>query len=172
MFRELDKPLQPTAPSVNIGSPLSFTGDRVVHDYEAYSRLRIDLHVHIKIESPKSNPIDILHKVCGLIVAEMFYESQVSPVVLKFMVSFFMSESLRSPHNLSGGNLGWYVKQFRLRMYTRNPCIKTVLINTIKTKNSRGFSIPGTISTSGFVSYCFNGDVREVYLSADRTLIN
>lgn len=95
----------------------------------------------------------------------MFYESQVSPVVLKFMVSFFISESLRSPHNLSGGNLGWYVKQFRLRMYTRNPCIKTVLINTIKTKNSRGFSIPGTISTSGFVSYCFNGDVREVYLS-------
>lgn len=50
-------------------------------------------------------------------------------------------------------------------MFTRNPCIKTVLISTIKTQNTRGLSIPGTISTSGFVSYCFCGKVSEVYLN-------
>lgn len=137
-------------------------GDRIEIQGITYSRIALELSGTIRIDFTSNSYKLLLKRVAQLISTEIFYTSSVSALVFSYFTSAVIravTESVRShlTHDRTGN-----LTQFTLCTFSRNPCIRTDKINTLKIeKRVRGFSIPASLSSSGLVQYSFSSNCNE-----------
>lgn len=149
---------------LNPSSTLLSSGDRVEIQGITYSRISLKISGTIRIDFASGSYKLLLKRVAQLISTEIFYTSSVSPLVFSYFTSAIIhavTESNRShPTYDRTGNL----TQFNLCIFSRNPCIRTDKINTLRIdRKIRGFSIPGSLSSSGMVQYTFTSSCNEFF---------
>lgn len=163
---------RPTAPRPEAPSPFN-QGDRLLIEGSFYSRIFLSISGGVSIEYVQKSYDSILKKIAVLVISEIFYPSKVSILVFQYFASALIKAFKNSQYQHQAWGGRGYRHEFNLEICSRNPCMLTTSIPLLNIENKkRGFSIPGSISSSGFINYHFTSKCHEITLDDFPTAAN